>query len=267
MKSYLTDFSSDSLVTFNGAGRHLVKYFSAQPGAEHNKRGAYDIGNEWASKGLGPIPFSHEHIESQQQIKKTLDPRNFLYIGGGNEKIAQDLKHISSWTDGSNSSLHFSGGIVALMMLQGGCRLVEVVEHSAARVAYFALNKDYAGYVHTQRARFYCDLTDDIRMSGAPRNHLDSSEVFKMIGRVSEARHDILVLSGPFRRIALAAAYLCNSKAKLIVTGEHNIDAILPCYKVEDKVSDYYLLTPLTGKTEAAASLLAKELKYWTDQA
>jgi hypothetical protein len=244
----------------------LVKYFAAQPGAEANKPGAHDIGDDWVSKGLGSIPFSDKSSEAQEEIKRALDPRNFLHLGGRDEKIMQDLKRISAWTDGSNSSLHFGGTAATLMMLQGGCKTVEVVEHSAARVSNFALNKDFAGYVHTRRAMFHCDISEDIRLSGAPRGHLNASELFKMIGRVSDERHDVLLLSGPFRRTALAAAYLCNSKAKIILTGEHNIDAISSFYKVKEKVADYYLLTPLPGKTDVAASLLAKELKYWTAQ-
>lgn len=266
LKSYIDDFSSESLVKFSSVGKHLIKYFSAQPGAEANKPGTHDIGDDWISKGLGVIPFSDKNSESQEQIKKALDPRNFFHLGGRNEKVMQDLKHISAWTDGSNSSLHFSGGAVTLMMLQGGCKSVDVVEHSAARVSSLALNKNFAGYVHTRRVTFHCDISDDIRLNGAPRKHLDASEVFKMIGRVTEAHHDVLVLSGPFRRIALAAAYLCHSKAKIILSGEHNIDAVLSCYKVKEKISDYYLLTPLSEKTDAAASILTNELKYWTAQ-
>lgn len=213
------------------------------------------------------MPFSEKISATQEQIKQALDPRNFLHISGQDEKLMQKLKLIETWVSGSKSSLHFGGSPVALMMLQGGSKLVEVVEHSAARVADFALNKDYAGYIHSARVKFHCDISDDIRLSGAPRKHLNASDVFKMVSRVSAAEHDVLMLSGPFRRIALAAAYLCNSKAKIILTGEHNVDAVLPCYKVKEKIADYYLLTPVAEATDAAAALLAKELKYWTVQA
>lgn len=266
LKSYIDDFSGESLHSFKGVGTHLVKYFATHPGADAKKPGAHDIGDGWISKELGPMPFSEKTSETQEQIKKALDTRNFLHIGGQDEKLMQKLKFIDGWVSDSKSSLHFGGSPVTLMMLQGGCKLVEVVEHSAARVADFALSKDYAGYVHSARVKFHCDITDDIRLSGAPRQHLNASEVFKMIARVSQADHDVLVLSGPFRRTALAAAYLCSSKAKIILTGEHNVDAISTCYKVKEKIADYYLLTPLADQSDAAAALLAKELKYWTVQ-
>ena len=267
LKSYIPDFSGESLGSFNGVGSHLIKYFAMHPGAETQKPGAHDIGEGWASKGLGPMPFSEKIPETQEQIKKALDPRNFFHISMQDEKLMQKLKQIETWTNGSKSSLHFGGSPVVLMMLQGGSKLVEVVEHSTARVADIALSKDYAGYIHSGRAKIHCDIADDIRLSGAPRKHLNASEVFTMISRVSIAEHDILMLSGPFRRIALAAAYLCNSKAKIILTGEHNVDAISSCYKINEQIADYYLLTPIAEATDAAAALLAKELKYWTVQA
>ncbi|KEX90844.1 hypothetical protein HA62_28415, partial [Pseudomonas putida] len=53
LKSYINDFSQDSLSAFSSVGRHLIKYFATQPGGETNKHGAHDIGDGWASKGLG----------------------------------------------------------------------------------------------------------------------------------------------------------------------------------------------------------------------
>lgn len=267
LKSYISDFSAESLHSFRGVGSHLIKYFAINPGAEAQKPGAHDIGDGWAEKELGPIPFSEKVSASQEQIKQALDPRNFFHISGKDERLMQKLKLIEPWVKDSKSSLHFGGSPVALMMLQGGSKHVEVVEHSAARVADFVLNKDYAGYVHSARVKFHCDISDDIRLSGAPRKHLNASDVFRMISRVSVAEHDVLMLSGPFRRVALAVAYLCNSKAKIILTGEHNVDAVLSCYEVKEKIAEYYLLEPVAEATDAAAALLAKELKYWTLQA